>query len=113
MIDRRITQARIQQEANNPETAVILLDFILGYGAHNDPVGAVIKEIREAIKICPVVASVSGTENDPQDRNRQIKLLEDEGVIVLSSNAQAALTASLIAVRKVPSDLGIELEREL
>ena len=113
MIDRRITQARIKQEANNPETAVILLDFILGYGAHNDPVGAVINDIREAIKICPVVASISGTENDPQDRNRQMRLLEDEGVIVLPSNAQAALTASLIAVRKVPSGLGMDLERDL
>ena len=34
MIDHRLRNARIVQEAEDPEVAVILLDIVLGYGSH-------------------------------------------------------------------------------
>ena len=37
MIDHRLRNERILQEAADPEVAVILLDVVLGYGSHPDP----------------------------------------------------------------------------
>ena len=46
-----------------------------------------------------VVASVCGTDSDPQNRAAQVRALESGGVIVMPSNAQAARLAALIAAR--------------
>ena len=51
MIDFRLRNERIIQEAQDPETAVILLDIVLGYGSHMDPAGELLPAIREAQKI--------------------------------------------------------------
>lgn len=104
MIDPDIRNARIVAEAADPETAVILLDFVLGYGAHEDPVQAALPAIDEAQHIAAAdkrsivfVAYVLGTDDDPQDKRRQRDLLERQGVLVCESNAQAAkLSASLV-----------------
>jgi FdrA protein len=65
--------------------------------ASMDPVGELLDAILEAKQISKkrggnltVVASVCGTEGDPQDLNLQIQLLRDAGVIVFQSNATAA-----------------------
>jgi hypothetical protein len=47
-----------------------------------------------------VLASVCGTEKDPQNREEQIEKLKDAGVIVMPSNAQAVKMAVLIAGRE-------------
>jgi FdrA protein len=45
-----------------------------------------------------VVASVTGTEQDPQVWSRQVAILREAGVIVAASNAHAAeLAAALVA----------------
>ncbi len=36
------------QEAKDPETAVIFLDVVIGYGSHEDPAGEAVKAIKEA-----------------------------------------------------------------
>jgi len=106
MIYHELRQKRILAEASDPETAVILLDVVLGYGAHEDPGGALAPTILEAKKIAerdgrylPVVASVCGTPEDPQNLISQEEKLKSAGVIVMPSNAQAARMAALIAVR--------------
>jgi FdrA protein len=44
-----------------------------------------------------VIASVTGTEQDPQVWSRQVAILRSAGVIVAASNAHAAeLAASLV-----------------
>ena len=48
MIDPTLRNRRIIQQARDPTTAVILLDIVLGYGAHPDPAGAAVEAIREA-----------------------------------------------------------------
>jgi FdrA protein len=96
------TQAFARQAAD-PETAAILMDFILGPAVHPDPVGAVLPEIvaareraaREG-RYLPVVASVCGTEKDPQRRSVQQQKLRDAGVVVTETNAQAARVAGMI-----------------
>lgn len=96
--------ARFTEEARDPEVAVILLDFLLGYGCHSDPAGIMAKPITEALtavrmegRRLAVVASICGTEHDPQRASRQRKHLADAGVIVMPSNAQAARLAGMIA----------------
>ncbi|MCS7131580.1 MAG: hypothetical protein NZ934_02500, partial [Hadesarchaea archaeon] len=106
MIYHELRQKRILAEASDPETAVILLDIVLGHGADMDPAGALAKTIVQAKKIAeddgrylPVVASVCGTPQDPQGLISQEKKLRNAGVIVMPSNAQAARMAALIATR--------------
>lgn len=106
MIDPYTRQERILQEAQDPAAAVILMDFVLGYGANPDPAGEMIPYIRKAREIAErdgrhlcFVASVCGTDADPQNRSRQESMLEEEGVIVMPSNARAARFVSEVISR--------------
>jgi FdrA protein len=104
MLDPTIRNERLLQEAHDPETAVLLMDVVLGFGAHPDPVGVSIPYLKEAKRIAqekgrclPIVASVCGTEQDPQHLLTQVKQLRNCGVICYVSNSQAtAMAASLI-----------------
>jgi FdrA protein len=103
MIDPSLRNRRIVQEALDPQTAVILLDVVLGYGVHPDPAGATAEAIREAQHLAAnsgrhltFVGSVCGTEADPQRLSRQETTLRDAGVLVLPDNASAARLAGLI-----------------
>lgn len=106
MIDGTLRREWIGREARDPATAVLLLDVVLGRGAHADPAGELLPAIvaaRAAVAAAgrrlPVVASVCGTEADPQRRSAQVAALEAAGVVVMPSNAQAARLAALIAAR--------------
>ncbi|HEA47202.1 MAG TPA: acyl-CoA synthetase FdrA [bacterium] len=100
MIDFTLRNERIIQEARDPQTAVILLDIVLGYGAYLHPANALASAIEEAKeKNVSVIASLCGTEDDPQDYKRQREELEKMGVIIMPSNAQAARLAALIITR--------------
>jgi FdrA protein len=99
MIDPRIRNEKLLEAARNPETAVILFDLVIGYGAHEDPAGSlaeVIATMRSEGHPVALVASVCGTEGDPQGYGAQRKVLEDAGVLVASSNAEAAVWAAKI-----------------
>ncbi len=104
MIDPSLRNRRILQEARDPATAVILLDVVLGYGAHPDPAGATAEAVRAAQTAAEAedrhlvfVASVCGTEADPQPLSQQEAALRAAGVLVLPDNASAARLAGLIA----------------
>ncbi|PYM27997.1 MAG: hypothetical protein DMD78_01165 [Candidatus Rokuibacteriota bacterium] len=106
MIDGAIRSEWITREAADPTTAVLLLDVVLGYGAHRDPAGElrpVVEEARRAANAAgrglAVIASVTGTEQDPQRRSAQVAALRRAGVAVMDSNAQAARLAALVAAR--------------
>ena len=97
MIDSGLRYERILAEAKNPQVSILLLDFILGFNASSDPAGELLPAIHQArLEVkrrggsLTVVASVCGTEQDPQDFNLQSKKLEEAGVLVFSSSAQAA-----------------------
>ena len=105
MIDPSTRVARIAQEAADPETAVILLDIVLGYASHMDPAGALAPAIRKAQveaqardRRIVFVAFVCGTEEDPQVRSAQeAKLLEAGCVLGRSSTEAARMAAALVA----------------
>lgn len=48
MIDPTNRISRLLQEARDPEVCVIVMDFVLGFGSHEDPVGVMIEAIAEA-----------------------------------------------------------------
>ena len=103
MIDPSYRVARFVQEYADREVAVILLDVVLGYGAHLDPAGVIAMAVREARSgsagYVSIVASVCGTDGDPQNARRQVQVLRDAGVLVFPSNAFAAEAALRIATK--------------
>jgi len=103
MINNDLRIRRIMQEAQDSETAVLLLDVVLGYGAHSDPASELGPAVQKASKLAaengrhlPVITSVTGTEQDPQSLSRQINLMENAGTVVCESNAAAARMAAMI-----------------
>lgn len=107
MIDYSSRNKRILAEANDPETAVILLDVVLGYGSNMDPLSELIPIIKEVKKLTsqqkrhlPVICSVTGTEKDPQNRTTVVVALKAEGALVMESNAAASKLAKFLIEKK-------------
>lgn len=97
MMDNALRIQRLQQEAADPEVAVILLDVVLGDGAHPDPASELAPAIRAAIEQAQsagrrleVVALVCGTDDDPQEMAAQIEQLQQAGAIIERNNELAA-----------------------
>lgn len=95
MIDPSYRLARLQEEARDPRTAVIVLDVVLGFGAHPDPAGVLAPAIREAQataraagRTLAIVAFVCGTDEDPQ--RHQAEALLEAGAVVCSGSTHAA-----------------------
>ena len=96
MIDPSTRIDVILKEAKDPEVAVILLDFVIGYGANRDIVGEILPGIIKAREYAEkegrhltFVAFVCGTNEDPQNLEKCEVTLKENGVYVLPSNAQA------------------------
>ncbi len=103
MLDPALRNRRILREAQDPQTAIIFLDIVLGYGVHPDPAGAAVEAIREvqttldaANREVIFIASVCGADGDPQNARAQEAKLEEAGVIVLPTNAAASRLAGHI-----------------
>lgn len=103
MIDFRLRNERMIQEAKDPSTAIILLDVVLGYGSNMNPAGELVPAILESQKIATkakrkiiFVGFVCGTDTDPQNLINQEEMLREAGVILTESNAQAARLAAAI-----------------
>ena len=68
MIDPSVRDDAVVAALNDPDTAIILVDVVIGYGAHSDPAGHLVAVLCEnAPSDAPlVIASVTGTDEDPQ-----------------------------------------------
>jgi len=104
MIDPSYRLDRIRKEALDPGTAVVLLDIVLGYGSHSDPGGVIAEEVvklrdelADAGRHVAFIASVTGTDEDPQPRRDQLAKLRAAGITVLSTNYRAAQAAAILA----------------
>jgi FdrA protein len=104
MIDHRLRNERIVKEAADPETAVIVLDVVLGYGSNANPAGEIVPAIAAARaqaaqsgRQIAFVGFVCGVERDPQVLSKQEAALGEAGVILAQSSAQAiAVAAELV-----------------
>jgi FdrA protein len=97
MIDPSLRAERFRREAADPETGVVLLDVVLGYGAHPDPAGELQGHIERALAARPgglsVVVALCGAAGDPQGLDRQAARLRTAGALVTRSSAHAARLA--------------------
>lgn len=100
MIDPEVRKNKIREYAEDKNTAVILLDVVLGYGSHPDMAGALEPAIKEALEKAKsddrtlyFVGTVCGTTQDPQDYDQAKQTLEEAGVLVEDSNAKAVRLA--------------------
>ncbi len=93
MIEPSVRSQHLRRSLADPEVAIVLLDVVLGYGAHPDPAGEVAQVCDASAGGPVVVASVCGTQGDPQGYADQVRKLEAAHVIVAPSNAQAAALA--------------------
>lgn len=110
MIDNDLRIRRLEVEASDPQVAVILLDVVLGYGAHPNPAGELApaierarQSVTEAGRHLEVVAVVVGTDQDPQDFDSQVQQLEAVGAHVETSNELAVRYAGRIIQAINPS----------
>ena len=98
MIEPTARDAPLAQALADDTVGVLLIDVILGWGSHPDPAGELVHAIAARPRRGPaIVASVVGTEADPQVRSVQVRKLLDADVIVAPSNA-AATTLALACV---------------
>lgn len=100
MIDPTNRISRLLQEARDPEVAAIVMDFVLGFGSHEDPVGSTIEAIKEAKAIAAadgrrltILAYVLGTDIDTPSREQQRLMLSEAGVILANSSTETGLLA--------------------
>jgi succinyl-CoA synthetase alpha subunit len=98
MIDPTSRIERFRREAEDPEVGVIALDFILGYGSHEDPVGVMLPEIVRAKEAAhaagrhlEVLGYVLGTDDDRPGLSDQVRRLDEVGVTIASSNTNLGL----------------------
>jgi FdrA protein len=106
MMDHDLRIRRLEAEAEDPEVAVILMDVVLGFGAHIDPAGELSPAIRTALQKArshkrrlDVIVVLVGTDEDPQDMNAQAESLRAAGAYVETSNELAVRRAGEIAAR--------------
>jgi succinyl-CoA synthetase alpha subunit len=103
MIEPSLRDARVREEVADPGTAVVLFDVVLGYGSAVDPaagliaaIGAADAKASAAGRRVLFIGSVCGTDHDPQNRAAIVAGLRAAGVLVASSNAEAALWSAAI-----------------
>lgn len=98
MIDPGLRLERVAAESDDPSCGVLLLDLVLGHGAHPDPGPGLAEAIRGVRPGLPVVVSLTGTRADPQGLARTAAVLADAGAAVHLSNAAATrLAVELVA----------------
>ncbi|MFK3734577.1 acyl-CoA synthetase FdrA [Streptomyces sp. NPDC088090] len=104
MIDPSLRVERIVEEAGDPEVAALVLDFVLGFGSHEDPVGTTLPAIEEARRLAreagrhlEVVAYVLGTDLDTPSVAAQTAALRAAGVTVTLSSTETGRLAREIA----------------
>jgi len=90
MMDNTLRLRRLHQETADPGVDLIILDVVLGEGAHPDPAAELAPAIAAARQAGKrLVAIVVGTEDDPQDLPGQIERLAAAGAVVFPNVNEA------------------------
>jgi FdrA protein len=104
IIDPSLRSAAVARAGGDRAVGVLLVDVILGDGAHPDPAGALTAAVGEARararrgrRTLEVVAHVVGTDEDPQGLADQEGKLRQAGVRVCPTNRMAAELARDLA----------------
>ncbi len=100
MIDPSARIERLLKEAADPSVRLIVLDVVIGWGAHADPARALAAAIVQAKRLAAqggrhlaVLGFVCGTEQDPQVLTQQEAQLRAAGMVLAGNSANAAWLA--------------------
>jgi len=101
MIDFSSRTERLLREARDAGVAAIVLDVVLGHGAHADPAGELAPAVRAARAIAAregrtllVLGFLCGTEADPQGLAQQGAMLIEAGMQLFPNSTAAARFAA-------------------
>lgn len=102
MIEPSLRRDRLIREALDPQTAVIVLDVEIGFGANDDAAAVLASEVGEARELLEergrrvaFFATICGSVDDYQGYDAQRAVLESAGIRVFETNehmAQAAVS---------------------
>ena len=100
MIDPEKRIEKLETSADSEDTAVIMLDNVIGYGSHADmasELAPTIKRITDKAaseeRSLVVLATVVGTDKDAQGYDKQRQILKDAGAVICDTNDQMVRTA--------------------
>ncbi|MCD8909242.1 acyl-CoA synthetase FdrA [Staphylococcus gallinarum] len=100
MIDPSKRIEMLETSSDDPSTAVIMLDNVIGYGSHDDmaselapTIQKILNKVKADGRSLVVLATVVGTEHDYQGYQAQIETLKAAGAIVCDTNDQMVRTA--------------------
>jgi len=103
MINNDLRVRYISMAGRDRTTAVVVIDVVIGYGAHPDPgleLGDAIrlakKEAEQQGRALIVITCVTGTKDDPHGLAETITKLEEAGAVVCDTNAQSARLAGMV-----------------
>lgn len=101
MVDQTVRCDLIRKAGADPSVGLIVLDLVLGDGSHPNPapeLAAAVADARKARGDKPLVvlASITGTDADPQNASRQRAALEAAGIAVQPTAACAATLAAAL-----------------
>lgn len=104
MIEPVLRNERLAVEMADAAAGVLLFDCVIGYGSHPDPAGLLAEGVDQARRRAHgrelvAIASVTGTDGDPQGYEAQVRRLTDAGVTVETDNRRAALFAAAVLGR--------------
>jgi FdrA protein len=103
MVDLDVRLGFLEQAANDDDVGCVVLDVVLGHGSHSDPARGLSDAIAAVARNAVVLARVCGTNGDPQDAERQTRILRDAGALVAPSNAAATRLALRAVAGGAPS----------
>lgn len=106
MIEPGLRNERLAVEITQPRVGLLLFDLILGFGSHADPAGVLAEGAKAARAAARrdgreivAIASITGTDDDPQDLRLQRRKLEEAGIVVTKDNRSAAQLAAAVMRR--------------
>jgi len=116
MIDNDLRVRRLRQEAADPETGLILLDVVLGQGAHPDPASELAPPIAEVVASGhPVIVVLIGTDEDPQEMASQLERFQSAGGLVftrLGAALDEIMRRFVPPAQALPAQIPLELFKE-
>ncbi len=108
MIDPENRIEMIEKSVNDPKTAVIMIDNVIGNGGHEDmaselapTIKRILNSARQEGRELAVLATVVGTAQDIQGYDKQIDTLKESGAIICKTNDQMVRTAIQLVGGKV------------
>jgi FdrA protein len=104
MIEPAVRDAALAEAINDPDIGVLLLDIVLGTGAHGDPAGHLARTWSKVVAVSHhkpplIVASVTGTRGDIQGWQDQFDKLSSIAVVCGSNADAAAAAATFVTLR--------------